>query len=51
MIGEGEQKQTKKLQGNEAVVEALLKYITKKNWSFINTNNNEHDESNLGTFQ
>ena len=50
MIGEGEWKQTKKLQGNEAVVEAILKYITKMNWSFTTTNNNEHDESNTGTF-
>ena len=48
MIGEGGSKQT---QGHEAVIEALLKYITKKNWSFINTNNNERDKSNLGTFQ
>ena len=31
MIGEGGWKQTKKLQGNEAVVEALLKYIMQKN--------------------
>ena len=31
MVGEGGWKQTKKLQGNEAVMEALLKYITNKN--------------------
>ena len=31
MIGENGLKQTEKLQGNEAVVEALLKYIMKKN--------------------
>ena len=31
MIGENGLKQTEEVQGNEAVVEALLKYIMKKN--------------------
>ena len=31
MIGESGLKQTEKIQGNEAVMEALLKYIMKKN--------------------